>query len=671
MTVEHVEVQACAANAFGAVTDARDRGLFETVGACDRNERGHLADAGREHLDLAAEVLVSRLRAVAHAVADADGDGHRERVDRQERGDGDRRHGDRADHDHRRRQQRMGHLLQHQLDVLDVAHDLGLHDRGAHARVVPDRQALQAGREGIAQVGAGVADHGHEAARVEDVVRVVLQQQDHRERQPPEHGRDLAPVGDDVDDRRRDDREEPQRDLLHGEGEQSQRHPPGAAREQAKHGARRVGRRRSAPPDGKALSWPRFHASHRLPGLTSESANLARTHARRPRRRRATGDIGIPLLSRERLCYRELPVGKRFPSQRSPCEQAPLRRRRSRTAVRRCTSMRSPARTPTTPSSSRSASRTPSARALRRQRARRRGHRRAVDVAPRPARGADPHRAHRPRRHHRARRPARAAHRPGARGRRRRRRREAAHDRRRRAPPPSRTRSSAPAARSCSRSTTATRRATARCGRSSRTASIGEVTSIDFQWMLDTKHGADYFRRWHREKKNSGGLLSTRRATTSTSSTGGSARRPGASSPRVACASTAPRTPPPAASRRASRARHPRRAHDAVRARPARRRAPQGAVPRRRAARRVPARPRRVRRRHHDRGQPRARRRLRERRDAELLAQRPRAVGGLPRRGQRHRRPRRARRRRARRRRSPTRACTPCSTRARSTPARR
>jgi len=36
---------------------------------------------------------------------------------------------------------------------------------------------------------------------------------------------------------------------------------------------------------------------------------------------------------------------------------------------------------------------------------------------------------------------------------------------------------------------------------------IGEVTSIDFQWMLDTKHGADYFRRWHRDKKNSGGLL--------------------------------------------------------------------------------------------------------------------------------------------------------------------
>ncbi|SIT89845.1 Gfo/Idh/MocA family protein [Microbacterium sp. RU33B] len=36
---------------------------------------------------------------------------------------------------------------------------------------------------------------------------------------------------------------------------------------------------------------------------------------------------------------------------------------------------------------------------------------------------------------------------------------------------------------------------------------IGQVTSIDFSWMLDTSHGADYFRRWHREKKNSGGLL--------------------------------------------------------------------------------------------------------------------------------------------------------------------
>jgi len=36
---------------------------------------------------------------------------------------------------------------------------------------------------------------------------------------------------------------------------------------------------------------------------------------------------------------------------------------------------------------------------------------------------------------------------------------------------------------------------------------IGEVLSVDFHWMLDTSHGADYFRRWHRRKANSGGLM--------------------------------------------------------------------------------------------------------------------------------------------------------------------
>ncbi|MFC3799012.1 Gfo/Idh/MocA family protein [Cohnella sp. GCM10012308] len=36
---------------------------------------------------------------------------------------------------------------------------------------------------------------------------------------------------------------------------------------------------------------------------------------------------------------------------------------------------------------------------------------------------------------------------------------------------------------------------------------IGDVTSIHFEWLLNTQHGADYFRRWHRDKRNSGGLL--------------------------------------------------------------------------------------------------------------------------------------------------------------------
>jgi predicted dehydrogenase len=36
---------------------------------------------------------------------------------------------------------------------------------------------------------------------------------------------------------------------------------------------------------------------------------------------------------------------------------------------------------------------------------------------------------------------------------------------------------------------------------------VGDVISVDFHEYLDTSHGADYFRRWHRMKQNSGTLL--------------------------------------------------------------------------------------------------------------------------------------------------------------------
>jgi predicted dehydrogenase len=35
---------------------------------------------------------------------------------------------------------------------------------------------------------------------------------------------------------------------------------------------------------------------------------------------------------------------------------------------------------------------------------------------------------------------------------------------------------------------------------------IGEITMVEFQWFLDVTHGADYYRRWHRQKVNSGSL---------------------------------------------------------------------------------------------------------------------------------------------------------------------
>ncbi|KAA6345445.1 putative oxidoreductase YteT [termite gut metagenome] len=39
-----------------------------------------------------------------------------------------------------------------------------------------------------------------------------------------------------------------------------------------------------------------------------------------------------------------------------------------------------------------------------------------------------------------------------------------------------------------------------------RDGEIGDITSVDFHWYLDTSHGADYFRRWHRLVENSGSL---------------------------------------------------------------------------------------------------------------------------------------------------------------------
>ncbi len=47
-------------------------------------------------------------------------------------------------------------------------------------------------------------------------------------------------------------------------------------------------------------------------------------------------------------------------------------------------------------------------------------------------------------------------------------------------------------------------------------ALIGDIKSVDFHWYLDTSHGADYFRRWHRLRKNSGSLLVHKHRTTLT-----------------------------------------------------------------------------------------------------------------------------------------------------------
>ena len=36
---------------------------------------------------------------------------------------------------------------------------------------------------------------------------------------------------------------------------------------------------------------------------------------------------------------------------------------------------------------------------------------------------------------------------------------------------------------------------------------LGDILSVHYEWLLDTSHGADYFRRWHSIRANSGSLL--------------------------------------------------------------------------------------------------------------------------------------------------------------------
>jgi predicted dehydrogenase len=51
------------------------------------------------------------------------------------------------------------------------------------------------------------------------------------------------------------------------------------------------------------------------------------------------------------------------------------------------------------------------------------------------------------------------------------------------------------------------RRATPGSNSCSRVAPSAWCSRPIFEWLLDTRHGADYYRRWHRDKASSGGLM--------------------------------------------------------------------------------------------------------------------------------------------------------------------
>ena len=73
---------------------------------------------------------------------------------------------------------------------------------------------------------------------------------------------------------------------------------------------------------------------------------------------------------------------------------------------------------------------------------------------------------------------------------------------------------------------------------------IGVPLSVTFEWVLDTSHGADYFRRWHRDKANSGGLLIHKASHHFDLVNWLSTRRPSRCTPGAESGSTVRRPPP-------------------------------------------------------------------------------------------------------------------------------
>lgn len=279
MAVEHVEAQPSPLHTVSAGRNPSDRRRLQTVRSRNGDQRCHFADSGREAFNFVAKRLITGARALAHAETDTDRDGDGEGVDGQELGHGDGGHGDGTSHDHDRGQQRVGHLLEHQLDVLNVPNHLGLHDRRVHSRVIADRQTLQASGQHVTKFGSGVAHHGHEVACVNNVIRIILNQQHGGQKAPPQNRFHVAANSHDVDDGGGDHRQKPEWDLLQREGDKGQGHPPGTPCQESNH--RSNGMRFSDDNGrlGKRFLWHGINCSKRTetPQLVAASLRVHRS----------------------------------------------------------------------------------------------------------------------------------------------------------------------------------------------------------------------------------------------------------------------------------------------------------------------------------------------------------------------------------------------------------
>lgn len=129
-------------------------------------------------------------------------------------------------HNADRAQQRSDALLQHELDVLDIAHDLGLDYRCTRPRVVPNRELLQAMRQGIAQRDGEVAHRAEEERDPRHVGGVVRRDEQRRPRAESQQLAGASSAHERVDDGGGNDGKHPVRAVL----DEEEHHGGGQAR---------------------------------------------------------------------------------------------------------------------------------------------------------------------------------------------------------------------------------------------------------------------------------------------------------------------------------------------------------------------------------------------------------------------------------------------------------
>jgi len=146
--VGQVEFQPGGADLREGGVDAFKVVAFESVGAGDGDEMGHLCHVGGHAFHFGAKALVAHRKGLAHTLHQCGGHRHHDQEKRQKSRGADGGDNQRPGKSAERAQAAIEQLPYHLLDGFHVADDFGLQDSGAGVGVVSNRKPLQLARQG-------------------------------------------------------------------------------------------------------------------------------------------------------------------------------------------------------------------------------------------------------------------------------------------------------------------------------------------------------------------------------------------------------------------------------------------------------------------------------------------------------------------------------------------